>query len=65
MDLNIDDLEKAEKYIRGELNQNEIEALWVKFLQDQKLYRYFMMQVQIVGLIMDVNAVRAESPFEK
>lgn len=41
MEFDISDLQKVEKYIRGELNQNEIEALWVKFLRDPALYRYF------------------------
>jgi hypothetical protein len=62
--LNISNYEKADKYIRGELQQKEIEELWKTFLQDQELFRYFMMQVQVVQLIKDVNAGKVDWPFK-
>ena len=64
MKLNISNYEMADKYIRGKLHQNQIEELWKTFLQDPELFRYIMMQVQIVQLIKDVNAVRVERPFK-
>lgn len=64
MNLNISDSEQAEKYIQGELQQDEIEALWVKFLLDTELYNYFFTQVEVNHLIKEVNAGRMDWPFK-
>ena len=33
--------ENIEKYIHGELNQDEIDLLWIEFLRDPDLFGYF------------------------
>ena len=34
------DYEQIERYLRGELCDKDIEALWLRFLQEPELYQY-------------------------
>jgi len=43
------------EYIKGELNSEEEDALWVEFLEDQELYRYFDTYLLLVSLTKTDN----------
>ena len=44
-------LQEIEKYIRGELNQAEIDELWKKFLQNPEYYDLFETEIHLKSLI--------------
>lgn len=64
MNYQVKDLENVEKYIWDKLQQNEIERLWIRFLKEPGLFRYFKTQVQIVSLAKDVKEGKRDSPFQ-
>ena len=43
-------LDAIEKYIHGELNQDEIDLLWIEFLKDPDLFYYFKTLVHLHNL---------------
>lgn len=47
----IQQLQKIDLYIRGELSQDEIDELWKEFLQDPELYDWFETEVHLRSLI--------------
>ena len=44
-------MQRIEKYIRGKLNQDEIDQLWVEFLKDPEWYSIFETDLHLRVLI--------------
>jgi len=61
-------LESIDRYIKGKLSQDEIEALWIEFLKYPDIFHYFETQVQIQDMIKNreipesFNIDRVEEP---
>jgi hypothetical protein len=56
-------MSRIDAYVRGRLNQEEIEELWIEFLREPYWFRIFEVDVNLRALIKEVNAGRADSPF--
>jgi len=52
-----------ERYIRGELTQNEVDQLWIEFIRDPDLFYYFKTYLHIVHLAKKI--AREPSPQRK
>ncbi len=57
---NIEILAKIERYILGELSQEEIDDLWVEFLKNPEYYKWFETELHLRGL-----ARKGINPFEE
>jgi len=47
----IDIMQRIDSYIRGRLNQQEIDELWMEFLKEPEWYRVFETDLNLRGLI--------------
>ena len=47
----IDMMQRIDSYIRGRLNQQEIDELWIEFLKEPEWYRIFETDLHIRSLI--------------
>jgi len=45
-----EDQERIEKYVKGELSTDQIDELWIKFIQDPELYDYFNTYLHLIAL---------------
>lgn len=53
--------EQIEQYIRGNLDVNEIDSLWIEFLRAPHLYDYFLTRLHLWALIK--NKKRRKNEF--
>ena len=45
-----EDQERIEKYIQGNLSENETDNLWADFIADPELYDYFNTYLHLIAL---------------
>ena len=45
-----EDQERIEKYIQGNLSENETDNLWADFIADCELYGYFKTYLHLIAL---------------
>jgi len=41
---------RIERYIKGELSQDEIDSLWIEFIRDPDMFNYFETYVNLIAL---------------
>ena len=46
-DNQIEMMKRIDRYIRGELNQQEIDELWIGFLEDPRWYDWYETKLQL------------------
>ncbi len=49
--------EQIERYIKGELSENEIDDLWIKFIADPELFDHFNTYLHLIAICRDQKAV--------
>lgn len=45
--------ERIERYIRGQLTPGEINQIWIEFIKDPELYQHFITELHLVALIKE------------
>lgn len=50
-DHKIELLKSIDKYIKGELNQDEIDELWIEFLRNPEVFSYFETEIHLQSLV--------------
>jgi len=49
--------ENIDRYIAGELNRQEIDQLWIEFLQDPEWYSYFFSLRHLYAMAESYNPI--------
>ena len=60
-DNQIEIMKRIDRYIRGELNQQEIDELWIGFLEDPQWYDWFEAELHLINLIRKFRNARLEN----
>lgn len=54
--------EQIERYVRGELSEEEEEKLWILFLAESEWYDYFITYLNLVALMKQEKELSTPSP---
>ena len=49
-------MQRIDSYIRGRLNQQEIDELWMEFLKEPEWYKFFETEVHLRSIARKFNA---------